>query len=398
MTPLTSFTAAFTLSLLSCTAALAGAKPFTVLGNFNGANGSSPEATLLQASDGTFYGTTIYGGSSTACPHGCGTVFKLTPRGPVTIHSFSGTDGSSPYAGLTHGADGNFYGATLFGANVIPQVCNSGCGTIFEITPAGVLTTLYKFSFTDGANVMGSLLLAPDGNFYGAASKGGEAAGLGTLFKMTPTGTLSTIWNFDFANYGVFPTVGLIEGPDGDLYGETQATGMKQGGEVFKFSARGKFTIVHSFSDIGRHGIEPSAALVLGRDGNFYGTTLIGGRFQYFGEVFKMTPAGKVTTLHSFDVTTGDIPTGILIEGTDGAFYGTTNYGGRGNFGTVFKVTSDGVFTKLHSFTSTGGSYPYGGLLQGTDGLLYGTTSYGGTDQTDCSYGCGTVFSLSPGQ
>ena len=394
MAPLSRFNVACTLSLLCMTAAYAAPKPFNILGNFDVKNGSSPEATLLQASDGTFYGTTIYGGSSTACQYGCGTVFKLTPSGPVTIYSFSGSDGSSPYAGLTQGANGNFYGATFSGGN---PSCTSGCGTLFEITPAGALTTLYSFSYSDGANPMGTLLLAPDGNFYGEADKGGEAGG-GTLFKMTPSGALTTIWNFDFANYGVFPSSGLIEGPDGDLYGETESTGMKSGGEIFKFSPRGRFTVVHSFNYIGKHGIEPAAALVLGRDGNFYGTTLIGGKYQSFGEVFKMTPAGAVTTLHSFDVTNGDIPTGILIQGTDGAFYGTTNYGGHGNFGTIFKVTADGIFTKLHSFTSTAGSYPYGGLLQGADGLLYGTTSYGGTDQTDCSYGCGTVFSLSLGK
>ena len=397
MAPLNRFTVACTLSLLCTTAAYAAPKPFNILGNFDAKNGSSPEATLLQASDGTFYGTTIYGGSSTSCQHGCGTVFKLTPSGPVTIHSFSGSDGSSPYAGLTQGANGNFYGATISGGNTIAQLCPSGCGTVFEITPAGTLTTLYTFSYSDGAFPMGTLLLAANGNFYGETGEGAQAGG-GTLFRMTPSGALSTIWNFDFANYGVFPSSGLIEGPDGDLYGETESTGMKSGGEIFKFSARGRFTIVHSFNYIGKHGIEPAAALVLGRDGNFYGTTLIGGRFQYYGEVFKMTPAGKVTTLHSFDITSGDIPTGILIQGTDGAFYGTTNYGGRGNYGTIFKVTSDGTFTKLHSFTSTEGSYPYGGLLQGADGLLYGTSSYGGTDQTDCSYGCGTVFSLSLGK
>jgi uncharacterized repeat protein (TIGR03803 family) len=397
MTSLNRLTVACTLSLLCTATAYAGPKAFNILGNFDNKNGSSPEATLLQSGDGTLYGTTIYGGSSTSCPHGCGTVFKLTPSGPVTIYSFSGTDGSSPYAGLTQGADGNFYGATISGGNTIAQLCPSGCGTLFELTPAGSLTTLYKFSFTDGANPMGTLLLAADGNFYGEAGQGGQA-GNGTLFKMTPSGTLSTIWNFDFGNYGVDPSSGLIEGPDGDLYGATEASGKNGGGEIFKFSARGRFTIVHSFNDVGKHGIEPAAALVLGRDGNFYGTTLIGGRFQSYGEVFKMTPAGVVTSLHSFDVTDGDIPTGILIQGVDGAFYGTTNYGGHGDFGTIFKVTSAGVFTKLHNFNSTKGSYPYGGLLQGADGLLYGTTSYGGTDQTDCSYGCGTVFSLSLGQ
>jgi uncharacterized repeat protein (TIGR03803 family) len=355
-----------------------------------GADGSSPSAGLVQGSDGNFYGTTSAGGTS-----GRGTVFKITPNGAFTnLYRFSGADGQCPSAGLIQGSDGNFYGTTYSGGA-------SGSGTVFKITPGGALTNLYSFSGADGGHPYAGLVQGSDGNFYGTTYNGGTSHG-GTVFKITPGGALTTLYGFTGGADGSGPYAGLVQGSDGNFYGTTSSGGTSHGGTVFRITPGGALTTLHSFTptDEGIHpgadGCYPEAALVQGNDGNFYGTTIYGGTTEYGGTVFKITPGGALTTLHSFSWSDGSrpgadgcCPRAGLIQGSDGNFYGTTLEGGTTeDGGTVFKITPGGALTTLHSFSGgADGNFPYA-LVQGADDNFYGITQSGGM------YLAGTVFKI----
>jgi uncharacterized repeat protein (TIGR03803 family) len=371
------------------------AQTFKSLDSFDNTDAAFPWATLIQGNDGNFYGTTQNGGN-TACDLGCGTIFKITPNGKLTTFKFNGTNGSQPYAGLVQVANGDFYGVTTEGGA-------SDLGTVFKFTPKGGIITLYSFAANTGYSPLGGLVLASDGNFYGTASSGGPPTGqcdpgCGTIFKITPDGKYTTIHNFNGIPDGGLPLATMVQAPDGKLYGTASDLGNAGSyGTVFTITPEGKYTVVHQFNNT--DGAYPFGGLILGTDGNFYGQTDLGGASAYgaYGTVYKMTPSGKVTTLHSFEQTDGDNPISNLVEGTDRNFYGTAAYGGKyPNFGTVFKITPSGTFTTLHNFDSTDGSYLYAGLIQGTNGRFYGAT-FGGGSSTACTYGCGTVFSLSVG-
>jgi uncharacterized repeat protein (TIGR03803 family) len=366
-------------------AAPAAAQSYTVLYAFDGSDGYFPHAGLMQGSDGNFYGTTAgWGGYSPA-----GTVFKITPGGTLTtLHSFSisANTGFTPWAGLVQGGDGNFYGTTSTGGTS-GFYGWGGYGTVFKITPAGTLTTLYSFSNfgSDGQTPYAGLVQGSDGNFYGATSSGGTGD-RGTVFKITPGGTLTTLHSFSFSgSEGDYPYT-LVQGSDGNFYGATSKGGTSNFGTVFKITPGGTLTTLHSFSFSGSDGQYPYAGLVQGSDGNFYGTTHNGGTGNV-GTVFKITPAGTLTTLYSFSGSDGSYPQATLVQGSDGTFYGTTDQGGTGG-GTVFKITPAGTLTTLHLFAGSDGQNPEAGLVQGTDGYFYGTTYQGGTS------GGGVVFRL----
>ena len=404
-------TLALAVVLLSAviTTQVAQAQTFTTLHSFDGTDGSYPYAGLVQATNGDLYGTTYGGGTNDACTYGCGTVFKMTPGGKLTtlyiFCSKSGcTDGEYPDAGLVQATNGNFYGTTgAGGAN--------GYGTVFKMTPDGKLTTLYSFcsksGCTDGEYPNAGVVQATNGNFYGTTSAGG-ANGQGTVFKMTPGGTLTTLHSFDDSTDGYEPNA-LIQATNGDFYGTTFGGGPNGAGTVFKITAGGKLTTLYSFPNI-TDGANPEAGLVQDTNGNFYGTTVYGGNnvicdeFFSCGTVFKITPGGTLTTLHRFcsksGCTDGAWPIAGLVQATDGNFYGTTYAFGANGYGTVFKMTPGGTLTTLYIFCSksgcTDGANPYAGLVQDTNGNLYGTTYFGGTNDA-CTYGCGTVFSLSVG-
>jgi uncharacterized repeat protein (TIGR03803 family) len=381
--------------LLSATIA-SSAQTFTVLANFDLTDGAQPfYMSMVQGLDGNFYGTTSDSEGS-----GTGVVFTVTAGGTLTALSQPCAKTTCPHgdgfsAGLVLASDGNFYGTANFGGLY-------NYGAIYKITPSGTLTTLHSFNGTDGIGEYPPLALGADGSLYGA-TPGGGANGSGSIFKITLGGTLTTLYSFLCAEPncadGGSPNAGLVQGANGDFYGTTVTGGANNYGTVFKMTPGGTLTTLYSLCSQTNcaDGYYPHSALVQGGDRNFYGTTLNGGIGG--GTVFKITPEGTLTTLYSFckPCTPGGVAVAGLVQGTDGYLYGTTvsgtDEGSVPPYGAIFRITPDGKITFLHTFNFTEGSTPYGGLVQGTDGKFYGTTTYGGPG----SGAYGTVYSLSMG-
>jgi uncharacterized repeat protein (TIGR03803 family) len=349
---------------------------FTPLYSFAGgsSDGADPYHTLIQGSDGDFYGTTLAGGTGNT-----GTIFKVTPSGTETVfYSFA----SIPYAGLVQGSDGNIYGTTASGGA-------SGRGTVFRITPSATETVLFSFPAGSSDPYTG-LIQGSDGNFYGTTGAGGTNDD-GTVFKITPSGTETVLHAFaKSGSDGQTPYAGLIQGSDGNLYGTTYFGGAGGLGTVFKVTPGGTETVLYSFAG-GSDGEHPYAGVIQGSDGNFYGTTYQGGTSGY-GTVFRLTPSGTEAVLYAFagGSSDGAYPEAGLIQGSDGNFYGNTLQGGASNLGTVFELTPSGTETVLHAFAggSSDGANPSANLVQGSDGNLYGSTGAGGTK------GDGTFFKV----
>jgi uncharacterized repeat protein (TIGR03803 family) len=316
-----------------------------------------------------------------------------------TLVSFDLTDGANPeYEALVQGSDGSFYGTTELGGK-INQYCNGGttCGTVFKISPGGALTTLHMFEGADGYYPSGGLVLATDGNFYGTTFTGGPDY-YGTVFKITPAGTLTTLHSFVYTD-GAHPNGGsLVQAADGDFYGTTVVGGANKQGTVFKMTAKGTLTTLYSFcaqSDCA-DGEEPQGGLVQATDGSFYGITSVGGNknsCQYgCGTIFKITSGGTLTTLHNFDSSDGADPNG-LVQAADGNFYGATGAGGAYGWGTLFKITPRGTLTTIYGFCAQANCKDGAGPwwpVQASDRNLYGVTSAGG------AYGYGTAFKITP--
>ena len=366
------------------------AQTFTTLVNFNGPNGLFPsyEMSLTQGRDGNLYGTAYSGGVNNY-----GTFFKMTPQGTLTVlYSFDYT-AAYPVSGVVLGTDGNFYGTTIEGGAY-------GWGSVFKITPSGAFTILHSFNVTDGCVPYGTPVEGADGNFYGTTEYGGATTsssfcyqGAGTVYKMTPAGALTTLHSFEGYQDGGMPWAGLTQAIAGNFYGTTYGGGTGGWGTVFQITPAGTLKTLHNFDST--DGAELSGTLIQAIDGDLYGTTE-GGGVNGGGTVFDINAKGTLTTLHSFCYptvcadTNGQDPVAGVIQASDGNFYGTT-YGG-GVSGTVYEVSPIGVLTVLYDLDiySVGGE-PLGGLFQATDGILYGTTSYGGAG------GGGSIFSLDVG-
>ncbi len=345
----------------------------TTLASF--AYSNSIVSGLTQGNDGNFYGTTEYDDDNNF-----GAVFKVTPNGTLTtLLSFAGTNGAYPDAALVLGKDGGLYGTT-YGGGIHDD------GTVFQVTTNGTLTTLVSLAWTNGANPAAALTLGRDGSIYGTTFYGG-IDGYGSVFRATTNGTLTTLVSFSADPNGAAPIAVLTQGSDGDFYGTTARGPDSGSGTVFKITTNGIFnTLTTAISEA--YDQAPGPGVVLGNDGNFYGTSEynLGSLGGGAGSIFQMATNGTVTTLASFDYTNGRNPYAGLTLGNDGNFYGTTASGGSHNVGTVFKITTNGTLTSLVSFAGTNGANPYGGLTLGNDGNFYGTTHGGG------KFNIGTVF------
>jgi uncharacterized repeat protein (TIGR03803 family) len=274
---------------------------------------------------------------------------------------------------LILGSDGNFYGVDQ--------------DTIFKITPGGTFTALVTPTESSSLNLNGyfnAIIQGTDGNFYGTS--GGD--GSGSVFKMTPSGTLTVLYNFTAAGL-YFADTGLVEGSDGNFYGSTENG--PNGQAIYKITPQGALTpLAVTHADV-------EGPLIQASDGNFYGVTGNGGAYSN-GSVFRMTPAGVLTTIYSFCAQTGcpdgSFPSGGLMQAQDGNLYGVAAEGGAYSHGTIFQLTLGGALTTLHSFCAlvncTDCEKPQGPLFQASNGTFYGTTVAGGTSP----YSYGSVFSL----
>ena len=391
------------LALCAATAISLSAQTLTTLHTFAGysTDGASPYAGLVQATDGNFYGTTYAGGTSGNCQGGCGTVFKITPAGTLTtLHSFDWYDGASPTGALVQGNDGNFYGTT-YGGGAAPRVGTVYSKSPRGGALTTLYSFCAQANCTDGQQPYAGLVRGSDGNFYGTTLEGGANTGCslgsgtcGTVFRITPGGALTTLYSFCSQHNctdGGNPYAGLVQTNDGNFYGTTFGRGVNGYGTVFKITPSGALTSLYSFCSQTNcaDGEYPQSGLVQGIDGNLYGTTPEGGGGQYHqgGTIFKITSSGTLTTLYNFcsqpNCTDGADSLAALLQSTDGNFYGTTIGGGayciqNSGCGTIFKITPSGVLITLHSFDDTDdGKAPFAGLVHATDDNFYGTTAFG---------------------
>jgi uncharacterized repeat protein (TIGR03803 family) len=304
-------------------------------------DGAYPYGSLIQATDGNFYGMTAFGGANLM-----GAVIMVTPVGKESLlYSFGSVpgDGAYPYGSLIQATDGNFYAMTSAGGA-------NGAGAVIKITPTGTESVLYSFgsSPSDGAIPSGSLIQASDGNFYAMTLKGGTD-GTGTVIKVTPSGTESVLYSFGVlleGGDGSYPQGSLIQASDGNLYGMTSSGGANatpksplQLGAVIKITLAGTESVLYSFGSTPGDGWDPHGSLIQASDGNLYGMTFLGGAIG-LGAVIKITLAGTESVLHSFGSMPGDglSPNGNLIQASDTNLYGLTNLGGASDGGAVIKI------------------------------------------------------------
>ena len=382
-----------TLMVVAAAVAGAQAQTFSVVYNF-GSVANDPvnpfaQGVIAQGRDGALYSTTPYGFNNT----GYGPMFKITSSGVLTEpYNFDSTTGPS-FSGLTLATDGNFYGTAGTSAD----------GTVFQLTPAGILAPLHTFNGTDGAGPLAPPIQGTDGNLYGTVTQGGDSSSCGLVYKVTLSGIYTLLYQFD-GTHGCAPSAPLVEGIEGNFYGTTYGGGASNLGVVFKITSAGKLTVLYNFD--GTHGCSASNPLIQATDGNFYGTTMCGGKVDS-GVVFKITGGGKLTVLHSLNGTSdGNVPLAGLVQATDGNFYGTASEGGNSanclpdGCGTIFRVTPTGAFHVIYNFDSVTGLQPQVTLFQNTNGILYGETAYGGTGGSPlgCAVGnCGVLYSLNIG-
>jgi len=363
------------------------------------ADGAIPLAGLVLASNGAFYGTTQEGGAN-----GSGTVFKIMPSGTLTtLYSFCSqkncADGTVPNAGLVQATNGDFFGTTPAGGNLL---CGGfGCGTVFKITPSGTLTTLYRFcsqsNCADGIGPYAGLVQATNGDFYGTTEFGGAnctlRGGCGTVFKITPSGTLATLYSFcpqgGGCADGSTPLAGLIQASNGSLYGTSSGGGDANDGTVFKITPSGKLTTLYSFcsqANCADGAVPYYGGLIQATDGNFYGTTLDGGANNNSGTIFQLTPSGTLTTLYNFCsqinaqnvCTDGYYAAEGLVQDTNGKLYGSTVHGGANDDGTIFSLSA-GLAPFVQTLPTSGkvgaSVYILGTNLTGASNVSFGGTS-----------------------
>jgi uncharacterized repeat protein (TIGR03803 family) len=350
--------------------------------HFFNGNGANPLTALVQA-NGALYGTTPSGSGATLY----GTVFKVDPAADAVtvIHVFNNGNGASPFAALVQATNGALYGTTSSGSGATAN------GTLFKIDPTDAVLQVHVFSGTDGA-FPGSLVPAGNGLVYGITG-GGGASGFGTVFKVTAD-LVTAIHSFNVSSDGMSFGPNLVQAGDGSIYGTTAFAGVSGVGMIFRVDATDGFSLLN-LNSLSSDGFSPYASLIEGSDGALYGTTPFGGA-SGCGTAFKLDGGGTFTVVHSFTCSDGAYPNQFdqnpaLIRASNGALYGATPFGGAAGCGTVFKIDSSGAFTSLHSFSCSDGAYPFASLVQADNDALYGTTSAGGES------GAGTVFKVDTG-
>lgn len=354
-------------------------------------SGSSPRASLMEASDGWLYGMTYAGGTNNS-----GTIFKISKDGSQASTIYSCASGDFPYGAVIETTAGDLCGTTSGGGT-------NHSGTIFRCNKDGSgFAVLHTFPSGpgDGTVPANSLIKGKDSRLYGT-TYGGGAKNWGTIFALNQDGTgYSILHSFAGATNGVDgsqPAGALFQGRDGALYGTTQTGGSNDFGTAFKISPNGTgYAILHHFSGKPYDGRTLYGGVVQGTNGLLYGMTYYGGASDV-GTIFKVgTNGGNYAVLRSFAAdNTGSQPVAGLTVGTNGLLYGATRFGGSNDNGTVFSITSSGTgYTDLHSFSSLpgDGTQPLAPLLVASDGALYGTTYWGGLYSTNGV--SGTVFRL----
>lgn len=398
----------FGLGLLALAAMAAApgawAAQFSSLYSFrNNGDGATPYAAPVVDADGKLYGTTA--GDSSAPSANAGTVYRFDPATGLlsTLKTFSisaYSSGATPMAGLLS-SGGTFYGTTIAGGTFVPGRTGQQ-GTVFSISTSGSFSILHTLSDDDGGTPRGELVVGGDGRLYGTTSLGARrvegvsgplAQFSGSVFAITTDGKLTVLHRFENADGtadGQFPLAGLTVGPDQALYGTTSQGGAKGAGTVFRITNDGSFSTLHSFDTV--NGANPASALARGSDGKLYGTTPLGGS-DGGGVVFSITPQGNFSVIYRFKGgADGGAPNDVIFGG-DGKLYGTTQGGGSsggtfGGNGTVFQLTTAGALSTLHTFSGDDGRYPVSGLVAASNGVFYGTTGGGG------SGGVGTIYKI----
>ena len=346
---------------------------FEVLHDFDGPDGSQPGGLFL-AADGILYGVTAAGGADDL-----GAIFGLESNGRFkNLFSFLQTDiaGETPSLnGLTE-LNGSLYGTTSGNGVNLP-------GTVFKITPDGSFTLLDTFAFSgiEGVNPNGGLTLGDDGNFYGTTQEGGANGG-GTFFRVTPSGNIVKLLDFDSAK-GTRPMGQLLKLDDGSFLGTTRVGGGSNGGTIYRVTTAGEFSLLHEFQI--STGAAPESGLVRAAGGRYFGVTTSGGQIAggaAGGVFYEITLGGTYAPIFNFNPLSGSVPAAAPLAASDGTFYGVTREGGPENLGVIYRLTTAGDYSVLHFFSDVAGDvlYPNASLIEGGDGRLYGTTQAGGSD------------------
>ena len=354
-----------------------------------GTDGSNPVGGLIEVG-GKFYGMTADGGAS-----GFGTIFSLTPDGTkTTLYSFKGgSDGETPTGGLEYVGD-KFYGDTTNGGNGAGPNCNASCGTVFSVTRAGIETVLAAFSGTGSSPQFpnGSGLVSIGDTLYGVSTAGGSL-NVGSVFSVTTGGTLNVLYSFGkkYPQDGLVPYATLTK-MNGVLYGNTSGSAGVNSGVIYSVTPKGKETVLHIISRPKVQGYHPISRLAyLGN--TLYGTNSEGGQYNG-GTFFLCRPTGKLRKLYAFGAP-GDGINPLSLTRVNRTFYGAANGGGSSGKGMLFAITEAGVETQLYSFSGTQDATAPNSRLLNVNGTFYGTSTSGG-GSTQCSGGCGTVFSYAP--
>jgi uncharacterized repeat protein (TIGR03803 family) len=396
--------ATLAVSLLATLAATrpAFAQTESVLYNFcslaNCADGEQPRGNIVRDSAGNIYGTTEAGGQ-----FGQGVLYRVSLAGVETVlHNFGSTadDGQIPN-GLAADSAGNLYGTTQYGGSHV--VYGLGRGTVFKMTPAGAYSILYNFgaTATDGQNPFAGVVVDAAGNLYGT-TLGGGAYSDGTVYKLTPTGTETIFHSFDSNNLdGEAPRLPVTLDKKGNVLGATSYGGNRENGTIFEVSASGVYSILYNFNYLGDTTAgDPFTGLTLDAAGNLYGGSFLGGTGGESGTIYEIGHgSGKIWTeevLIAFSSNDSGYyyPRSGVTFDSQGNMYGTAELGGALGYGGVWEQTAGGELQSVFNFNYTDGSNPASNLILDSEGNLYGTTPFGGSSTV--FNGGGVLYEVTP--